>query len=150
MSLSEKIEVIGRRAIIPTKHIQKAILELQEKGEVLKNGAFVINYKEMLEIFGSQLCSSQEINYAQMKKKIMNKTDLHCPNCNEELHLNIDFQLSKLCSSQKVKITFEPPDPNPHGVQWNKLCSESDSPTPIVDRAIRFYEETSKEKNEKH
>ena len=62
MSLSDEVIYLefeplwkGLKPIYKEEKIKEAIKELISKGEVLKNGAFVINYKEMLEIFGGKL-----------------------------------------------------------------------------------------------
>ena len=58
MSLSDEVIYLELKVLNPIykeEKIKEAIEELISKGEVLKNGAFVINYKEMLEIFGGKL-----------------------------------------------------------------------------------------------
>lgn len=58
MSLSEKIGCdcgCCRRTAICIDDIKQYIKEVIEKGEILKNGCFVINYKEFKELVGEDL-----------------------------------------------------------------------------------------------
>ena len=54
MSLSDKIER-NVMANMQSEDVKKFIKEVIENGEVLKNGAFVINYKKFKELAGDKL-----------------------------------------------------------------------------------------------
>ena len=53
LNIDEPCECGDCEKCLEEEEIKEAIEELISKGEVLKNGAFVINYKEMLEILGA-------------------------------------------------------------------------------------------------
>ena len=59
MSLSDKIMISAyvhdEDEIIHKNKVKEFIKELIDKGEIMKNGAFIINYKELMELAGKDL-----------------------------------------------------------------------------------------------
>lgn len=66
MSLSDKewdmsiYDTDDEKHMFLAKDVKESIKDIIAKGEVLKNGAFIINYKDFKQEIGEELCSEGE------------------------------------------------------------------------------------------